>query len=80
VDARDAQIDAAVAAGDITEERAELLRNSMMGGPGPFGGFGGRGRGHGGPGGLREFRGFDGFGPSAASDDATTSEDTSISI
>lgn len=42
VDARDAAIDAAEEAGDITAEQAELLRDAGKG----FGGYQGKGRGH----------------------------------
>lgn len=72
VDAQDAAIDAALAAGDITAEQAELLRDSGAGGFGRFqmrGGF----RGHGG--------GFGhGFGPGAQPDEASTTSSTGISI
>ena len=51
VDARDAAIDAAEEAGDITAEQAELLRDTGAG----FGGF--RGRGHGGKRGHGQFGG-----------------------
>ena len=54
VDARDAAIDAAEEAGDITAGQAELLRDTGAG----FGGFGGfRGRGHGGKRGHGQFGG-----------------------
>lgn len=74
IDARDAAIDAALAAGDITAEQAELLRETSFGGfghgsrfRGGFGGFGGRG-------------GFGGFGHGFHGGEAPANSNTSISI
>jgi hypothetical protein len=80
VDARDAQIDEALAAGDITQEQADLLRETMIGGfggPGGFGHFGGHGHGRGGPG---AFGRFGGFGSDAPSEDTSAAEDSSASF
>jgi hypothetical protein len=73
VDARDAAIEAALAAGDITAEQAELLRETSLNGRGGrfHGGFRGRG-------------GFGGFGAhgrfGAPADGTSTGSDASISI
>ncbi|MDA0353610.1 MAG: hypothetical protein O3A10_15595 [Chloroflexi bacterium] len=75
VEARDAQIDEALAAGDITEDQAETLRSSTFG---TFGGFGGRGgfRGGSGFGHGSEFGGVGRFGPHAAPSTTPDAEGT----
>jgi len=85
VEARDAQIDEALAAGDITADQAETLWNSTFG---TFGGFGGRGGFRGGPGFGHgpDFGGFGRFGPHAApgttpdAEGTATQSSTGISI